>query len=308
MKPSIPKVHEGVGFAHGKIILMGEHAVVYGHDAIAWPLLSSHVKTIAKQVSSSHIHSSLFDGVLEQAPVYLKTFILQLQDALDLQGVDLTITSDLPLGAGLGSSAAIAGSITAACFDLCHQPLPLADRLKWIHVFETSVHGNPSGVDGFMTSTQSPIVFNKIKGFQTIQTPIQGFLVIAHSQVFGSTKEAVALVARYVKQHGMKQVDELGKFVQQAKLFLTQGNLVGLGRLMFQAHQALKELGVSHPQVDRMVEQALTAGALGAKLTGGGLGGCVIALFQDAQHAQALLKQWNVQGYAPGWVLDLHHG
>lgn len=305
---TIDNLNEGVGFAHGKIILIGEHAVVYGHDAIAWPLTASQVKTVARRASLTQIHSALYQGSLMNAPEYLKEFVIKLQAALHLPEISLTITSDLPLGAGLGSSAAIAGSITEACFSLSQQPLSLDDRLKWIHIFETSVHGNPSGVDGMMTSTHSPIVFNKTKGFQTIQTPIKGYLAIAHSQIFGSTKEAVALVARYVQLEGNQSMQTLGRLASQAKLFLTQGNLVGLGHLMTSVQTILKQVGVSHTQVDTMVNDALQAGALGAKLTGGGLGGCVIALFERESDALALCQRWKDKGYSPGWVLHLHHG
>lgn len=308
MKTSSPSIHNGRGFAHGKIILLGEHAVVYGYDAIAWPLLSSRVMTIVQSSPTHFLHSTLYEGRLEEAPSYLQQFILKLETALEIQGLDITITSDLPLGAGLGSSAAIAGSITQACFEFAHQPLTLEDRLKWIHVFETFVHGNPSGIDGLMTSTNSPVVFNKSKGFQTIQTPMKGYLAIAHSQVFGSTKEAVAKVAQYIRTHGLHDVEPLGQSVQQAKLFLAQGNLAGLGQLMVQAHRTLATLGVSHPIVDAMVKEAMKHGALGAKLTGGGLGGCVIALFQKETEATSLLMEWKRQGYTPGWVLHLHHG
>jgi mevalonate kinase len=301
-------INEGVGFAHGKIILMGEHAVVYGYDAIAWPLTVSRVKTVAQRSSPSFIHSALYDGLLDNAPEYLKAFIGKLQAALHLPNIVLTIASDLPLGAGLGSSAAIAGSITEACFSLGQQTLSLNDRLKWIHVFETSVHGNPSGVDGMMTSTHSPIVFNKSKGFQILQTPMKGYLAIAHSQVVGSTKDAVAMVAKYVQEEGTKSIQLLGSLATQAKLFLTQGNLLGLGHLMTSVQALLKQMGVSHIQVDRMVDIAIKAGALGAKLTGGGLGGCVIALFEHESDADALCQTWQAEGFSPGWVLHLHHG
>lgn len=301
-------LNEGIGFAHGKIILIGEHAVVYGHDAIAWPLSTAQVKTTVRPSTSSTIRSALYEGPLNHAPDYIQSFVMSLKDALQLGDIDITITSELPLGAGLGSSAAIAGSITEACFSLSNQSLSLEDRLKWIHVFETSVHGNPSGVDGLMTSTHSPIVFNKTKGFQRIQTPMKGYLAIAHSLQFGSTKTAVAHVADHVQSEGKEIIDRLGQLVNQAKLFLTQGNLAGLGQLMSLAHQLFIQLGISHHQLNRMVDMALNAGALGAKLTGGGLGGCVIAIFQHEHEAEALRALWKAEGFDPGWILQLHHG
>lgn len=283
----------GVGQAHAKVILIGEHSVVYNHPALSLPFKALQVNVIIKPSIKPTLISTLHEGSLDSAPEILNPLIhliRSLQEHFNLSGCEINIDSNIPLGAGLGSSAALASAITKAFYHGMQEPLDDQTLLQWIHTSETIAHGQPSGVDAVTSSFDVAWLFTKGQPLVSLPLSLNAILVIAQTQEMGSTKEAVQKVANKVSEEGMKTIDELGLLTLQALEFIKANNLDQLGQTLTHAHTLLKHLGVSTVTLDHCVELALEHHALGAKLTGGGLGGCMIALAKNQESANEIMN------------------
>lgn len=301
---------QGFGSAHGKIILIGEHAVVYGYPGIALPMtnLTIHVSVTPSQDNT--ISLPTFQGHLDNLPPPLKfisALYVRLQTLLALPPLDIVMTSTIPESAGMGSSAAIAHAVVRAVYDLMDLPLSLEEQLAHTQFSENLVHGASSGIDALTTMHDHPWYFVKGKPPSPIKINVDAFLCIAHSNIQGSTKEAVSKVAQLYKQNiAQSHLESLGLLVKLTQEALEKQDLDDVARLLNQSHFHLQELGVSHPVVDRMVETALAHGALAAKITGGGLGGCMLALFDKKDKAEAFQVDLQKRGYQQSWMVDLN--
>lgn len=295
--------------SHGKIILMGEHAVVYGYGAIALPLFSHTVFATVEKSDDDYLISSLYQGKIILAPAQLNhvcEVIKETKKRLEIEEpLRITIDSQIPAGRGMGSSAAVVSSIIKALYQYKKIYLPQEHLLQLVHVGETIAHGNPSGLDGVIVNSKVPVYFKRGKGISPIESKMHGYLVIKDTGISASTKQAVMDVADLVKSDETCRdaLDQLGKLSEQSVSLIESGNMVQLGQSMTQAQKLLSQLSVSHPLIDRAVKEAIDVGALGAKLTGGGRGGCVIALCQDEKSRDAVISRWNP---ADCWVLDLN--
>lgn len=295
--------------SHGKIILMGEHAVVYGYGAIALPLFSHAVSSTIEKSDADFLDCALYQGKLSHAPIQLNNVsavIAEVKNRLQIaEFLKITIKSQIPSGRGMGSSAAVVSSIIKAMYHYKSIFLTQEQLLEIVHIGETIAHGNPSGLDGVVVNSKVPVLFKRGKGIVPIQSRLHGYLVIRDTGVVASTKQAVADIAQLIKSDGEYRdaLDQLGKLSERSIRMIEEGNMSELGRLMTLAQRLLKLLTVSHPLIDSLVEEALAVGALGAKLTGGGRGGCVIALCQDEIVRDAVKERWSDENC---WVLDLN--
>jgi diphosphomevalonate decarboxylase len=295
--------------SHGKIILMGEHAVVYGYGAIALPLFSHSVSTMVEQSEVDVLECSLYQGKLINAPAQLSNVtevIKEVRKRLSIkESLKITITSEIPVGRGMGSSAAVVSSIIKALFRYKQIFLTQEQLLELVHIGEIIAHGNPSGLDGVIVNSKVPVLFKRGKGIVPIQSRLHGYLIIKDTGIIGSTKQAVSDIAELMKSSAKYRdaMDQLGKLSEFSIRLIEKGNMTELGIKMTKAQQLLKILGVSHPEIDHLVSEALTAGALGAKLTGGGRGGCVIALCHNEKSKDAVIGRWKDENL---WVLDLN--
>ncbi|MEQ2466082.1 mevalonate kinase [Niallia sp. CLA-SR-H024] len=280
-----------VGRAHSKLILIGEHSVVYGQPAIAFPFKQIEVKVTVKTIGGNtiQIESPFYQGPIEQIPEKMEGIgdcVIQTLKVLEKRssGLHIRIASSIPIGRGLGSSAAIAIALVRGLFAFFNQSLKDSQLMALVERAEKFAHGTPSGIDMMAASSANPIWFQKQQEVEMVKIGAPFHLVVADSGRIGDTYSAVKSI-RDKYERKPKQIEEsitlLGKLTEDVRLGLAVGDYQKVGDKLNQAHQQLSLLGVSDLGLDGLVEAARTAGAVGAKLTGGGRGGCILALVEN---------------------------
>lgn len=283
--------------APGKIILFGEHAVVYGRPAIAAPLSqlrATAVVTPGQEPGIRLIAPDLHqDMMLTAAPADdpIAAVIQQLQTAValpQLPNLTITVTSQIPIAGGLGSGAAI----TAAVIRALARFLGLTELAtdEWVsnqtYQIEKIHHGTPSGIDNTVVAFEQPVYFvrqkpqNRIETF-TVAGPLH--LLVADTGKSSSTKVVVGDVRRQWEADRPRfeaLFDACGRIAAAARSAIERGDIIACGCLMNENQQILQEMTVSSVELENLVDTAVTAGALGAKLSGAGRGGNMIALVQ----------------------------
>ena len=287
----------GVGQAHSKIILIGEHAVVYGYPAISLPLLEVEVTC---RVVPATTPWRLFEEDTLSMAVYASLEYLNITDAY----IRCQIDSAIPEKRGMGSSAAISIAAIRAVFDYFEAELPHDVLEILVNRAEMIAHMNPSGLDAKTCLSDQPIRFIKNVGFEELAMDLSAYLVIADTGVYGHTREAIQVVESKGKE-AFPFLYALGELTQQAEEAIKARDAVMLGEILTKAHGNLKEIGVSSLEADALVETALQHGALGAKMSGGGLGGCIIALVADYRQAQDLAERLEEKGAVQTWIESL---
>ena len=302
---------QGYGSAPGKIILMGEHAVVYGQPAIAFPFHAVGVHVTIEETSENIIISSYYQGKLGDAPKNLnniQTLVARLQTDLQTPNFTLRIESTIPEARGMGSSAAVAVAVTRAFFNWQEQDLPQALLLTYVDLSEKIAHGNPSGLDAAAVSSQQPVYFERGKSPRTIDLNMNAYLLVADTGVIGETRAAVADVAKLLAAEPWKikvYLQQLGGLTHWAREYIETNKIVELGLLMNQAQAYLQVLTVSNERLDQFMQQALALGALGAKLTGGGRGGCFLVLTDTKEKAEHIATELLASGVTATWIQKL---
>ena len=281
--------------APGKVILFGEHAVVYGRPALAVPVTQVHadVEVLDSPRAGIWIHAPLIDLHAELnslpadhavATVILK--VIQRFDISPLPNLEVNISSTIPVAAGLGSGAAVSVAlIRALCASLAvsisdQEVNAIAYEIEKIH------HGTPSGIDNTVITYNQPVYFMKDRPVETFKVGKPFTIVIGDTGVVAPTKESVGDVRRlWIRdQYGMENIfNEISQIALIGRRSIESGRTEMLGELMDHNHAFLQELTVSSPELDTLVESARKAGALGAKMSGGGRGGNMIALVDPAQ-------------------------
>lgn len=283
----------GVGRGNGKIVLLGEHAVVYGMPAIAAGIsLGATARATPSAVSSIRIAERQAQEGDDSE------LMLALQQTCQVLGagrrsVEVDVT--LPLGSGLGGSAAIGVAVSRALLATLGEPETAARVLAGADAWERVFHGNPSGVDAAAAYAGGCIWFTKEGGPEPLFVDLPLRLAICLAGPPASTKQMVESVQRL----GERRPDLLGKslagiesLVKNAKLCIQAGDVTGLGQLMNYNQMLLSGLFLSTPEIERACAIAREAGALGAKLTGAGGGGAVIALCDaSAEPIEAALRE-----------------
>lgn len=286
--------------APGKAILVGEHAVVYGKPAIALPLSSIRAKAAYRRTPS---HLTLIAEDLSLPPLIIDTDYLGSSNPLarmaaltlryfgleSLHG-EIRIRSEIPIASGLGSGAAVSAAIGRAIAQLHGKNLPDEALNRLVFEVEKMHHGTPSGIDNTVVVYESPVYFVKGGSVDFIQIADPLWVLVADSGIASLTRDAVADVrtmARTAPAQTARIFKDIGAIVSEAKRCIERGSIDRLGELLTANQRLLRALDVSTAELDHLVEAAIEAGALGAKLSGGGRGGNIIALVDEAS-AQAV--------------------
>ena len=298
--------------APGKIILFGEHAVVYGRPALAVPVAQVHADVEVSDARQAGVwitaagiglHAEL-TSLPTDDPIAAVIKKLIPQPALSRterglgEGVDIKISSTIPVASGLGSGAAVSVALIRALSGYLDRALTdeqvndLAFEIEKLH------HGTPSGIDNTVITHARPVYFIKGRPIETFKVGRPFTIVIGDSGVPAPTKESVGDVRTMWlknKEKFEKLFDEIGQISLIARRCIENGEPESLGELMDQNHMLLQKLTVSSPELDGLVDAARRAGASGAKLSGGGRGGNMIAL-AEKQRAGAVANALAAAG------------
>ncbi|HLR02245.1 MAG TPA: mevalonate kinase [Virgibacillus sp.] len=302
------------GVAHSKLILIGEHAVVHGQPAIAIPFPLVGVEAEVDYVPGAiKIDSTFYHGPIDSAPSALKGIVMCIKETLstlDMPSKDLLIKikSSIPPGKGLGSSASVAIAVIRSLFSYSEQAYTENDILSLANVSETYAHGAPSGIDPLTITSGSPVWYTKSEGPCFIKPHTDFYFIVADSGRTADTRSAIESVAKLLKAAPKKiqsKIERIGKLTHQAKSALEKTGKQLLGTLLNEAQKELEALGVSDAGLNRLIYMARQEGALGAKLTGGGNGGCIIALARDEVHSRYLAEKLLKFGAQAVWPFKL---
>lgn len=339
--------HKGYGETCAKVILFGEHSVVYGHSAIALPLKNLRMRAVVtncneslvpvscKSLSSasceslasasceslasttnldSHITLSCLDftGKLSEIPTRFNSIRTAIRASLEFAGwsgenLHIFTESDFPAERGLGSSAAAAGAIIRAILDYYGVSASDDEIFKLTQTAECVAHGRSSGLDATATAASWPVRFSR-GCFDRMEINMRAWLVLADSGCKGMTHETVEALRSRLESNPVEvgaQLNKLGEIAAVAEDDLAFGRIENMGKQMTFAHRILADLGVSTAKLDTLVDAACKHGALGAKLTGGGGGGCVIALADSEDAAKRVSEAFKNAGACDTWIVNI---
>jgi len=301
-------IESDIPSGYGKIILLGEHAVVYGSHSIAAPLpLAMQVKVMDSKKEGIHlliprwgVEERIMPGVEHKYSIF-KSLDLIL-DELDLheRNMSIEVFPHIPRAMGLGGSAALAVALIRGLADHFNLELTDARVADLSYRSETIVHGRASGIDNTLATYGKFIRFKKgtPPQMQNIipKEPIR--VVIGLTWVESLTAKMVSKVNKGWKSNKPlfeKMFNQIDEIVLEGEQAIKSGDLVKLGQLMNVNQGYLNALGVSGKEIEEIVDIARSNGALGAKLTGGGGGGAIIALCPD--NHEKVSKAIRTAGY-----------
>jgi mevalonate kinase len=295
--------------APGKIILFGEHAVVYGQPALAVPVTHVHADVEVSDsprigiwidapnvnlhaelnaLPSDHpiasvIHNFLFLSRVPPHPTRSSS-VREARGEGKFPNLEIKITSTIPVASGLGSGAAVTIALIRALSAHLNRPITDEEVNVLAYEIEKLHHGMPSGIDNTVVTYAKPVYFVKSQPIETFKVGAPFTIVIGDTGIPAPTKESVGDVRRLWeadKARWENVFDKVGEIAKEARANIETGKWAMLGELMNQNHALLQEMTVSSPELDKLASAAQKAGALGAKLSGGGRGGNMIALVNE---------------------------
>lgn len=305
-----------VATAPGKVILLGEHAVVYGRPAIAVPVCQVEARaeveaipgaprgTVLVEAPDVHLSGNLRDlDPSHPIPRIILDTLRAVGPGL-IPALRLRVTSTIPMAAGMGSGAAVSVAIARALSQHLAVPLAQEEISSLAFAVERIHHGTPSGIDNTVIAFGHPVYFRHGSPPTRVSIAVPFDLVVGDTGVASPTSAAVGAVREQALANPTvynRHFDALGQWTDQARDHLEAGRNAALGPLLDASHEVLQRLGVSSPALDALVQAARGAGAWGAKLSGAGRGGTMLAVVPGdrVSHVQQALA-------AAGAVRTIH--
>lgn len=292
-----------IGFGGGKVILVGEHAVVHGAPAIAVGIRRG-VSSIAYPADRDSLRiepwGKTWRPIAESEYAFERALERILSRYADRPRLRFVVRVALPPGAGLGCSAAIGVSLIDAIDRALGVPRSRSElgalALEWERFF----HGDPSGIDNLASALGGVICFQRSSPPRAIRQKSSMFLVVAHSGQRSSTKKMVARVSLQLEERpdwARRVLDEMGALALEAETAIRSGDLGTLGSVLDRNHAILRLLNLSTPRLEELCRAARSAGAIGAKITGAGGGGCMVALATGAEHANRIARALEAESF-----------
>tara|TARA_B100001996_G_scaffold63429_1_gene45463 strand:+ start:489 stop:1412 length:924 start_codon:yes stop_codon:yes gene_type:complete len=291
--------------APGKIILFGEHAVVYGKPAIAIPVSGMRASAWSEPGEGKLTINALdlnekfsLENKSSQFSVLAQALLSKTKQSEP--NLTINLTSKLPQGSGMGSSAATSTAVCKALSNYLGVDLEKNQISELVFDAEKIVHGTPSGIDNTVVAYESPVYFIKGKDPMTFDSGRTFHLVIGDTGIESSTKETVGNVRKmWQKEPNLMNgyFDEIENVTKGGKMAIEEGNIEMVGELMNDNHELLNKIGVGHPELEKLVELSIKSGAIGAKLTGGGGGGNMVALANNAKEQKEICENITEAGY-----------
>ena len=286
-------------FGPGKVILLGEHGVVYGHPALA-AAISRGMRAWGVPAESTSIE--IPDGVSESQQEALERAFARAAKKTKHPKISVHLESELPLSMGLGSSGALAVAVSRVLLEAkSGRPAKSKDVEALAFEMEKEFHGTPSGVDHTTSARGTMVLFKKGKATEVrAAKPVK--VLIAMVGPRSSTKQTVGALRERQKSWPARYrrvFEQIGKLVVEGASAVKSGQLEALGDVMNMNHGMLNALGLSSPPIEEMVSRLRGMGALGAKLTGaGGDGGAVIGLFREPEPTVMKLRAVGIECFA----------
>ena len=286
----------GFAYAPAKAILIGEHAVVYGQPAIAVPLSGMRARVMVQalpldkprnlRIQAPDIGMDALFADLPADNPHAKAVQLVL-DALHISHTPtclIRITSQIPVAAGLGSGAAIAVATLRAFSNFLGHPLEDDDICQMAFEIEQLHHGTPSGIDNTVITYGKPVYFIKDNPILVLKLQADLTLLVADTGIAKSTVQTVARLRadRLADPNYFDPIiTRIGEVATSARQAIESGNLRQLGQLMNENQVLLEKMHLSCPELDKLIAAARNADSLGAKLSGSGKGGHMLALVEE---------------------------
>lgn len=292
------------GRAPGKVILLGEHAVVHGWPAIALPV-NRWVQAEVSERNGRPTGAGRPECTIE--PCIPPRELLAMAGRTlgrSVEGLDVSITSNLPAAMGLGSSAAVSVALIRALAAYYAIPLSHQEASDCAYALECRFHGQPSGIDNTTVAYATLLRFVRGGTPTALELGQALSLLVVVGRQPRATRSAIELL-QLKRARNPQAIDaafaRIGALVDEATSALEQGNWTVLARCMNENHAILADLGVSTPELDELVREARAQGAWAAKLTGGGGGGAIVCLCPENRHR--LVRHFRRQGW-DCWALD----
>lgn len=298
-----------VACAPGKVILVGEHAVVYGRAAVALPVNEVRAQANVENGNEGQGIVIVADdlgmtyavgrGDAERTLHPLEVTVVGVLQHLGLsleQDLTITVSSTVPIARGLGSGAAVSTAITRAVARHFSSELTAAEVSRLVYEVERLHHGTPSGIDNTVIAYDRPVYFVRGERLETFTVARPMALVIADTGLGSPTKEVVDAVRQaWLRSRDRYEdlFDRVGSIAVGVRRCIERGDLAQVGRMMDENHRLLQEMGVSHPRLDALVQEATRHGSLGAKLSGAGRGGNMIALVSRETRDEVEQALWS---------------
>ena len=296
--------------APGKVILFGEHAVVYGRPAIAVPVMQvqatatvepappgSGLTLVASDLEKTiSLTAAPQTAAPQDEPLAAAARHTLVHLSAPEPDATLTISSTIPIASGMGSGAAVSTALVRALADFLGHPLESAEISALVFEVEKIHHGTPSGIDNTVVAYEQPIYFVRDHPIERLIVSESFTLLIGDTGTRSPTKSVVRRVRRAWKRNPARcdaLFDQIGDIASEARRAIETGDVDALGPLMDENQALLINLGVSSPQLNELVDAARFSGALGAKLSGAGRGGNMIALVENefAEEVTEALKE-----------------